>query len=81
MGQYIVIGNSGWYAENVLKNNPNYRGIDRFPWPLGEEEFREIYNLPDETQSKAQKCKSKIKSYNFEGDSIFCDDYNYAILV
>ena len=79
MNQYIVIGNSGWYVENVLKNNPNYKGIDRFPWPLGEEEVKNINNLPAEIQNKALKCKNKIKSYNFEGDLIFCNDYNYAI--
>ena len=69
MNIYIVISDNGWYAKNILQRFPNYKGIDRFPWPLSHEDFQEL--------SKKMTINMKeMEEKDING--LFCDDYDYA---
>lgn len=82
LNQYIVISNDGYYAKRILQQFPNYQGIDRWLWPLQEEDLKRILGLPYEQKIAAEKCLRKIEEYDkcsvSTRESNFCSDDFYV---
>ncbi|MCM1500887.1 MAG: hypothetical protein NC124_20710, partial [Clostridium sp.] len=76
MDQYIVVGNDGWYAGKILKEFPNYQGIDRFPWPIMKEDLKRIQDLPNAEKTCAQHYMEAMGDVNIT--AMYCDAFTYA---
>lgn len=76
MDKYIVISNIGCYAEEISQRFANYRGIDRFPWPLDKNDLKKLDFLSDEAKKEAEGYLKNIKTLNIK--EMYCSDFEYA---
>lgn len=72
MNKYIILNNAGWYADRILTKIPGYQGIDRFVWPLSDEDESRIQSLQNEEKDIAEQYMKEIIGYMSDNDSIFC---------
>lgn len=71
---YVVISDIGWYARKILEKYPNYRGIDRYPWPISAEDLKGIQGLSESEQSRLIFSWQQIDK--LLDTEIFCADFN-----
>lgn len=71
---YLVISSDNWYARKILEKYPNYRGIDRYSWPVYDEDLKEIQGISESEKSELILSWQQID--RLLETEIFCTDFS-----
>lgn len=79
MNKYVILNSTGWYASKILKDYPEYQGIDRLVWPLSEEDKKSVINLQNEEKKLAELYIHEMSDYMLNNNSVFCYNEKYVL--